>query len=47
MTSILRCSRALPAPERKAYAVPRRMMPMPATKSGTASVEAIDPNAVG
>jgi hypothetical protein len=30
-----------------AYAVPRPMIPTAATNSGTTSVEAIDPNAVG
>ena len=34
-------------PLRSAYAVPRMMMPTAAMNSGTASVDAIDPNATG
>ena len=35
------------APARNAYAAPRKMIPIAAMNSGTASVEAIDPNACG
>src|SRR5436305_1988895 len=42
-----RCSRNVTVPVRIAYAVPRSTIPMPATKSGTASVEQIEPNARG
>jgi hypothetical protein len=45
--SITPSSRGVEAPARSAYAAPRKTMPMPARKSGIASVEAIDPNAVG
>ena len=45
--SISRTSCAPLAPDRSAYAVPRRMIPRPATKSGIAMVDAIEPNAVG
>ncbi len=45
--SITPSSRAVAAPARSAYAAPRKTMPMPARKSGMASVEAIDPKAVG
>jgi hypothetical protein len=40
-------SRSGAAPLRSAYAVPRRMMPTAAMKSGTESVDMIEPNAVG
>ena len=44
----IRRSSALPAaPERSAYAAPRRTIPIPAMNNGTDSVEAIDANAVG
>src|ERR1700741_3423679 len=47
IVSIRPDSRALLAPARSAYAAPRNTIPSSATKSGTASVEAIDPNALG
>src|SRR5712671_4127626 len=40
-------SRSGGAPLRSAYAVPRRMIPTAAMKSGTARVDVIEPNAVG
>ena len=46
-TSIRRCSRGVAVPDRNAYVVPRRMMPMPAMNSGTDSVDVIEPKAVG
>ena len=45
--STTRCSRTFAVPERKAYALPRKTMPIPARKSGIESVEVIEPNAVG
>ena len=45
--SILRTSRGDSAAARSAYVAPRRMIPTPATKSGMASVDMIDPNATG
>src|SRR6202041_3442726 len=45
--SIRRVSRPARAPARSAYAAPRRTIPIPARNSGTDSVEAIEPNAVG
>ena len=45
--STVRCSRIRVVPARSAYAVPRKTMPTAARNSGTASVEAIDPNAIG
>ena len=42
-----RCSNMLAASPRRAKAVPRRMIPTAARKSGTASVEAIEPKASG
>ena len=45
--SITPSSRGVEAPTRSAYAAPRKTMPIPARKSGIASVDAIDPNAVG
>ena len=45
--SIRIASRSDRAADRSAYAVPRRMIPTAAMNSGTASVDAIDPNATG
>src|SRR5204863_8074938 len=45
--STTRCSFRSAVPARSAYVVPRKMIPIPAMNSGTARVEAIDPNAVG
>jgi hypothetical protein len=45
--SISADSRAVDAPARSAYAAPRKTIPSAAMSSGTASVEAIEPNAVG
>jgi len=42
-----RCSRAVFVPDRRAYAPPRRMIPIAATKNGIESVEAIEANTVG
>ena len=45
--SISRSSRGAVVPARRAYAAPRRMIPMAAMNSGTESVDAIEPNAAG
>jgi len=45
--SIARSSRRVWAPVRSAYAAPRTTIPIAASSSGTESVEAIEPNAVG
>src|SRR5437588_4862831 len=40
-------SRALDAPERSAYAAPRKMIPSSTMNNTTQRVDAIDPNALG
>ncbi len=47
IVSITADSRTLKAPARSAYAAPRKMIPIAAMNSGTASVDAIEPNARG
>jgi hypothetical protein len=47
IVSIRASSRSVEAPARNAYVPPRKMIPNSAMKRTTASVEAIDPNALG